>query len=68
MERKPLFQSSTLTSEERRDEADQLLKQIDERERELSRKDSVVLEWNDGREITPRMLYWLRDIRDRYCL
>lgn len=66
-QRKPLFQSSTQSAEELRDEADRILGMLEGHEDAMSRTDRVVLEWADGRDVTPRMIFWLRDIKERYC-
>jgi hypothetical protein len=67
-ERKPLFQSSTLSDDERRKEADQICEMLsDQMERMSSREREFIESLADGREVTPRMLYWARDIKDKFC-
>lgn len=68
----PLTQDSGSDSVARRAEADKLLRMID------AEQDFIVLATNkelqfvqdchDGREITTKMLFYLRDIKDKFCL
>ena len=67
-ERNTLIQSNTQSSSENRDEMDRILAMLADHADEMTAKDRVILEWDDGREITPRMLFWARDAKERYCL
>lgn len=68
----PLTTESGSDSPARRAEADKLLKMIDAcpdfitlaSQRELNFTNEV----RDNRPITAKMLFYLRDIKDRYCL
>lgn len=72
-ERIPLFQTSTLTLQERREEANKILHMLDREGisvEQFTSKESEFIQscWEMDREITPRMLFWLRDIYAKYCL
>jgi hypothetical protein len=68
----PLTTESGSDSTARRAEADRLLRMIDEcpdfitlaSARELAFTNEI----RDNRPITAKMLFWLRDVKDKYCL
>jgi hypothetical protein len=62
-----LFQDSGSTADERRTEADRLLTMLEGYEVQMEPKELRFIEdVNDGRAVTPKMLFWLRDIKDKY--
>jgi hypothetical protein len=67
-QRNPLFQTDTLTSDERRDEADKICAMLEDYHEAMNGKErTFVLNLEDGREVTPRMLFWLRDLKSKYA-
>jgi len=68
----PLTQDSGSDSTARRAEADKLLHMIDECQDFIvlaSNKElQFVQDCHDGRLVTTKMLFWLRDLKDKYCL
>ena len=67
-ERNPLFQSSTQSPDELRAEADRICEMLADHLEEMRAKDrDFVISLDDGREVTSRMIFWLRDLKDRYA-
>lgn len=66
-QRNPLHQSSTQSAAELRDEADRILAMLEgEIDRMTMKERQFVEDLTDGREVTPRMIFFLRDIKDKY--
>jgi hypothetical protein len=67
----PLTTESGSDSSARRAEADRILKMIDESLDFISLASDKELRFTndvrDGRLITTKMLFWLRDIKTKYC-
>jgi hypothetical protein len=68
----PLTTESGSDSPARRAEADKLLKMIDGCQDFIvtatGKELQFVQDCHDGRQVTTKMLFWLRDIKDKYCL
>lgn len=62
-----LFNQSGGTAEDRRAEADRILRTLDTDSMEPKEAEFVDgLIMDPARPVTPKMLFWLRDIKDKY--
>ena len=65
-----LFQEFGGTAKDRRNEADRIISLLLESGEDLIRmtrtEQDFVSQMEDGRSVTPKQLFWLRDIKDKY--
>ena len=69
MDYHPLFNDTGQTPEERRNEADRILKMLDGHEGEMEDREAEFIEdMGNCQGCTPKQIFWLRDIKDKYDL
>lgn len=62
-----LFQETGGSADDARAEADRILQMLEGFELRMSEREACFVDdCRDGRHITPKMLFWLRDIKDKY--
>lgn len=65
----PLSQDSGGSASDRRTEADRILNMLDQAgafDGFTLREATFITEMNEGGEVSPKQLFWLRDIKDKY--
>ncbi len=64
----PLANDTGQTPERRREEANDLCKLLAEHTEEMNVKEQEFIESiTDATYCSPKQLFWLRDLRDKYC-